>query len=94
MEKFIVKKIPNGKLVKLKACFNEECIDSLKIRGDFFLYPEETILEIEKVFNKLPVTSSKEEIAEKVEIVLKKNEAKLIGVSGMDIAEILKEVLQ
>ena len=41
-------KIPEGKLVKVFLEFENEKIVGVKIFGDFFLYPETGIEEIEK----------------------------------------------
>lgn len=40
-------KIPDGKLVKVRLDFEGQKIISLKIFGDFFMYPEEGIEKLE-----------------------------------------------
>ena len=42
-----VYKIPDGKLVKVRLDFEGQKIISLKIFGDFFMYPEEGIEKLE-----------------------------------------------
>ena len=45
MQSKSIYKVPNGKLLKIFLEFNEKnnSIESIKITGDFFAYPEETI---------------------------------------------------
>lgn len=43
-------KVPNGKLLKIFLAEQEGLIASLKITGDFFLYPEENIEKLEEFF--------------------------------------------
>jgi lipoate-protein ligase A len=42
-------KVPNGKLLRLRAQVAGDKIRSVTITGDFFLHPEERIAELEKV---------------------------------------------
>ncbi len=41
-------KVPNGKLIRLRAELDGDKICSVKIMGDFFLYPEDKIFLLEK----------------------------------------------
>ena len=41
-------KVPNGKLIRLQAEIDSNKIKEIKINGDFFLYPEEKIAELEQ----------------------------------------------
>ena len=40
--------IKEGKLIRVKAKFDNDVIKSIRITGDFFLHPEEAIEDIEK----------------------------------------------
>jgi len=42
-------KVPNGKLIKLFLEFDQKknTIDSIAITGDFFVYPEEAMMDLE-----------------------------------------------
>ncbi|MDZ7798712.1 MAG: lipoate protein ligase C-terminal domain-containing protein [Patescibacteria group bacterium] len=46
--KKIIYKAPNGKLLRLQLDAEDNIIRNIKIAGDFFIYPEEAICEIEK----------------------------------------------
>lgn len=41
-------KVPNGKLLKIFLEYEKDKITKIKITGDFFIHPEETIDELEK----------------------------------------------
>ena len=41
-------KVKNGKLIKCKIVIKNSIIEDIKLHGDFFIYPEEKIGEIEE----------------------------------------------
>ena len=41
-------KVKNGKLIKCKIVIKNSIIEDIKLHGDFFIYPEEKIEEIEE----------------------------------------------
>lgn len=47
-EKRAIYKVPNGKLLKIFLHENQGAIESVTITGDFFMYPEESLVELEK----------------------------------------------
>ena len=76
-----VYKIPNGKLLRISLDYNDENkkILNLRITGDFFAYPEESIEIIE---NKLINTSLNEKILkDKINNIIRKNKIEFIGIS-------------
>ena len=74
-----VYKVPNGKLLKIILDYNEEnnSIESIKITGDFFAYPEEAIEVLEEKLkdNKL----EKEELFKQIDQTIKDNNFEFIG---------------
>ncbi len=40
-------KVPNGKLLKVTVTFEDEKIKMVRIRGDFFIHPEESLDDLE-----------------------------------------------
>lgn len=45
----ITYKVPDGKLIKLKLELDDaDIVNFFELRGDFFMYPEDGFLEIEK----------------------------------------------
>ena len=76
-----VYKIPNGKLLKISLEYNNKNkkILDLRITGDFFIYPEESIEIIEK---KLINTCLNEKILkDKINNIIRKNKIEFIGIN-------------
>ena len=76
-----VYKIPNGKLLRIFLDYNDKNnkILDLRINGDFFAYPEESIEIIEK---KLINTSLNEKILkDKINNIIRKNKIEFIGIN-------------
>jgi lipoate-protein ligase A len=87
----VVEKIPNGKLVVMDATFSDGMITHMKITGDFFLHPEDTIENIEKAFVGNSVSISDDELSVKLQRVLK--DAVLIGVTVEDLVRLFKKAV-
>ncbi len=78
-------KVPGGKLVKVKLQTSMGKIDAIKILGDFFLHPEETILKIEESL--IGVGTQERVIEKRIFQTLKEFDATLVGVTARDIAK-------
>jgi len=89
--KFTYKKIPGGKGIRLEIEYDSS-ITKARITGDFFLFPEESILKIEEALVGISIPIKKEDAKGLVEAALKKSNASLVGVSAEDIAEMLVEL--
>jgi len=83
-------KVEDGKMVKIGVDINNEEVEGVEIRGDFFLEPPEKLGEIEEKMKDLDIDSTIEEVAEKVEEV----EAELIGFSHRDIGEAFRKAVE
>lgn len=92
MLKEFSKKVPQGKLVRLKIDF-DKTISSIQINGDFFLHPEEAITKIESSLIGSNVSDSIESFEQKISNSLKKNNAQFIGLTSNDLAQIIKEAM-
>jgi lipoate---protein ligase len=88
----ITHKVPGGKLFRIELGYDRH-IETVKITGDFFLHPEETILELEECLRGVPLPAQAEELAARLEAVLARNAALLVGVSPADLASAMLEVL-
>jgi lipoate-protein ligase A len=93
MHKELTKKVPEGKMVRLKIDFDDK-IFGIKINGDFFLHPEETITKIENTLIGLDVSESIKTIEEKITKTLQENNAQFIGLNANELAQIIKEAVQ
>ncbi|MFX0108252.1 MAG: lipoate protein ligase C-terminal domain-containing protein [Candidatus Hodarchaeota archaeon] len=77
-------KVPDGKMIKVRLEVENNRIQSLTILGDFFLHPEDTIIEIEKGL--LGSEAVIDELSSVVTDILEENKAILIGATANDIA--------
>jgi len=84
MEGKSILKVPGGKLLKIFLDYNSK-INKIKITGDFFLYPEESLEELEKELIGLEL--DKEVLLKKIDDFFKDNNVKLFGVNSSDIVE-------
>jgi hypothetical protein len=84
-----MKKIPDGKLVKIDVESDGNKINYVKITGDFFLFPEIAIDDIEDLFKEQPIPLDKAYIIDQFNSL----DAQLIGVSIQDIISAIEEVL-
>jgi len=82
-------KVPDGKLVRVTATY-EETIETVRITGDFFLEPPEARADLEAAIQGLSADASEGEIAAAVETV----DAELIGFGPADLAAATREALE
>ena len=82
-----VYKVPNGKLLKINLEYNEKTnnIENVKITGDFFAYPEESIELIEKELKNIKI--EKNILFEKIQSVIKSHEIEFIGLNAEGLTE-------
>lgn len=83
MQKAIFK-VPEGKLLKIFLQSDGKTIQSVKITGDFFIHPEEKILQLEEALTGLPLNETQLQIA--LEQTIQKENLELIGVDAHSIA--------
>jgi len=81
-------KVPGGKLLRIKAEFKANKLTKLDITGDFFVYPEEALFEIEKILTSYHIS----ELSAKLNSYLLEHEVKLIGFSVDDLLKALKKL--
>ena len=82
-----------GKLLRLDVIYDDH-IEYLKITGDFFLHPEDTLEKIVSELTSISLPLNKEDLILKVEFILDENEAELIGITAEDIIKLLEEAVQ
>lgn len=82
-----------GKLLRIDVAYDNE-IRELKITGDFFMHPEETLEQIVSELTGMKIPFRKEELISKLNYIIHSNEAELIGLTTEDIANTLQEVTQ
>lgn len=78
-------KVPNGKLIRLRADIDNNTIKSIKITGDFFLHPEERLIGLEK--NLVGKNLDRVTLQSIVEISL--NGCEMVGISVEEVVNAL-----
>jgi lipoate-protein ligase A len=78
-------KIPGGKLVKVKLGTSSGKIVEIKVLGDFFLHPEETLQKIEDSL--IGSAADEASIEKTISQTLTESDATLIGATAADIAK-------
>ncbi len=75
-------KVPNGKLLKISLEYDEtrNVIRHIRITGDFFVYPEETIELIEK--NLRNTALNQESVLKKISSIIHKHHIECIGLNA------------
>ena len=80
-------------MIRIKIEADAE-INAVRINGDFFLHPEDSLPEIEKNLVGLSTATDHPAIAQRIHESLLTQKAAFIGVSPEDIAGTLIEALQ
>ncbi len=76
-------KVPGGKLLRIDAEVDNDIIKSVKLTGDFFIYPEKGVVLLERALQGKRIS----DIEETFYKVLKKNKLRVIGFDGSDLFE-------
>jgi hypothetical protein len=78
-------KIPDGKMVKVRVDVKNDSIQDITILGDFFLHPEDTLVEMERGL--IGTIAEEDTIASIIQGILDRHEAVLIGATARDLAK-------
>ena len=79
-------KIPGGKLIYAETVTSDGCLSNVKISGDFFMHPEESINLLEDALK----GASLESIEERVRTFFECNKITLFGVKPDDFLNVIK----
>ncbi|MFN3621733.1 MAG: lipoate protein ligase C-terminal domain-containing protein [Nitrososphaerales archaeon] len=85
-------KVKGGKMIKVTLDVEENVIRRALIAGDFFLYPEEAIEQIEESLRGLNVVSL--DLERVLSDAVMRSGAQLLGVAVEDIASAVRLALQ
>lgn len=84
------RKVPGGKLLRVKAECADGTVSKVLIEGDFFLYPEEGLQKLEQALLGAEPTD-RAEVERRLERTIKENSLQIMGFSVRDVAELLQE---
>jgi lipoate---protein ligase len=87
------KKVSGGKLIRLDVTYSDK-VDQVKITGDFFLHPEDFISTIEESLSGIDIPVNSMLLTQKIEQLIRENDATLIGISPEDIVLVLEEAVK
>ena len=82
-----------GKMLRLDVTFGKR-IEQLKITGDFFLHPEDTLEKIVEKLTDISLPFQKDKLVKQLNLILEQAGAELIGISAEDIVSVLEEAVQ
>ncbi len=82
-------KNPGEKLVHIDVDFKNDTIAYIHLSGDFFIYPEEAIAEIEQLLLGLPVERAL--IEQHILTLLQRKNIEMVGISVSTIAQGIME---
>jgi len=88
MKRHMDYKVPGGKLIRIDLETEQGIIKDIRITGDFFIHPEESILTIENSLKGIHIS----EVPQRLERIITKNRIKLIGLRTEDIIKIINSV--
>jgi len=77
-------KVPGGKMIRLDIAIDDGTVTSIRITGDFFMYPEEAVESIERFLTGKKISES---LAAETDSFLKRKGIRLVGLAADDIAE-------
>lgn len=79
-------KVPGGKLVIAEFEIQADRLVNVRITGDFFLFPEDAIAMMVDVFEGLPASTAKSEMAARIRSRLS-DVVEMLGFGPDDVAE-------
>jgi lipoate---protein ligase len=88
-----IKKVEGGKLVRVDTLFDTQLVQ-VTITGDFFLYPEEALVEIEKALKGASLPLERTNLISMVQKIVEDLNATLVGFSPEDLVAILEEAVR
>lgn len=86
MQGVSTEKVQGGKLLRVKVDFDSGKTNRVQITGDFFAHPEDIIERIESSLIGLSLGSTEDEIRNKVENIIARTSADIVGIDAASIA--------
>ena len=89
MRGYAKQKVPGGKLVAVRLEYGAK-IEKVEILGDFFIYPESALSDIENALLGLDIASDACIIESSIEKAAKKSGAEFVGITPEAIASTIR----
>lgn len=84
-------KVPDGKLLRADVFFDED-IDAVELHGDFFIYPEAALDDIEDAFAGMDTDAAPDTLTDAVEDAIPDG-TELVGFTPLDVATVVAEAV-
>ncbi len=81
-------KVPNGKLLIIKAEIINGIFKKISIQGDFFFYPEDKIV----LFEKAIVSTPRDALKDVLNNIVEENNLELVGLTVNSVCELVNEI--
>ncbi|MBI4018691.1 MAG: hypothetical protein HY364_00370 [Candidatus Aenigmarchaeota archaeon] len=83
----------DGKTLQVALSLARDRIKSVSFSGDFYLYPEESIRELEKSLEGITTSETEYQIATRLMIAIRKAETDMAGVTCHEMAKVVKKAI-
>lgn len=90
----VVHKTPGGKLVRLQIEHSHFDVEHIRISGDFFLHPEESLGDLEAALVHFSRDISVDRLKEKIDKALEMRSAELVGLDTRTLATIIHAAIK
>lgn len=88
-----VEKIVGGKLLGVDAWIEGDIIERVKITGDFFLHPEDSINDLEDACAGVSKGFAVGEVESKITTVIDSKQLNLVGFTAKSLEDVLRKAL-
>jgi lipoate-protein ligase A len=92
MQGVATEKVPGGKLLRIKVDYDDK-INNVKITGDFFIHPEESVTEIENLLKGTKKDEDEKIIADKISKLVFQKNIQLVGIDPVAISRVTKAAM-
>ncbi len=93
MKGFARRKVPGGKMLSIKVQYGK-VITKVEILGDFFMYPDDALSDIEHSLVNMKASESEEKLAKAISKVADAQKVQMIGITPKEIAGTVKEAMK
>ncbi len=93
MQLQLIHKTTGGKLIRLQIEYGKYAIERVRITGDFFLHPEESVGDLEAALVNVSRDMEVERLQQKLDAALAIRSAELIGVDTKTLAGLIHEAV-
>jgi lipoate-protein ligase A len=91
MQTHVTHKTPGGKLVRLQIDCSDYAVTQVRITGDFFVHPEESLSDVEAALRNFSRDMPIEKLVQKINQALAIRSAEMVGIDALTLAKLIHE---